>query len=96
MVGTGSLSRYFVEGHLAVRKYQSILVWGRDPLKAAAVAQDLGARGWPVTAAGDLAAAAPVGGCDQLCHAGGAASHPKAAGSNPNVTWIWSAASDPT
>ena len=58
MVGTGSLSRYFVEGHLAVRKYQSILVWGRDPHKAAAVAQDLCARGWPVTAAGDLAAAA--------------------------------------
>jgi len=58
MVGTGSLSRYFVEGHLAVRKYQSVLVWGRDPHKAAAVARDLSARGWPVTAAGDLAAAA--------------------------------------
>ena len=58
MVGTGALSRYFVEGHLAVRKYRSVLIWGRDPHKAAAVARDLGARGWPVTAAIDLEAAA--------------------------------------
>jgi alanine dehydrogenase len=58
MVGTGALSRYFVEGHLAVRKYRSVLIWGRDADKAAAVARDLTARGWPVTAAGDLAAAA--------------------------------------
>jgi len=27
MVGTGALSRYFVEGHLAVRKYRSVLIW---------------------------------------------------------------------
>src|SRR5580658_1047949 len=31
MVGTGALSRYLVEGHLAVRKYHSVLIWGRDP-----------------------------------------------------------------
>jgi ornithine cyclodeaminase len=58
MVGTGALSRYFVEGHLAVRRYRSVLVWGRDPRKAAAVARDLSARGWPVEIAGDLEAAA--------------------------------------
>jgi ornithine cyclodeaminase/alanine dehydrogenase-like protein (mu-crystallin family) len=58
MVGTGALSRYFVEGHLAVRRYRSVLVWGRDPQKAAAVARDLGARGWPVGVASDLEAAA--------------------------------------
>jgi ornithine cyclodeaminase/alanine dehydrogenase-like protein (mu-crystallin family) len=58
MVGTGALSRYFVEGHLAVRSYQSVLIWGRDPQKAAAVARDLSARGWPVTAADGLEAAA--------------------------------------
>src|SRR3984893_2327261 len=58
MVGTGALSRYFVEGHLAVRRYRSVLIWGRDPHKAAAVARELGARGWPVTAASDLKAAA--------------------------------------
>ena len=58
VVGTGALSRYFVEGHRAVRRYRSILVWGRDPSKAAAVAQDLGARGWPVKAVADLESAA--------------------------------------
>jgi alanine dehydrogenase len=57
-VGTGALSRYLVEGHLAVRRYRSVLVWGRDPDKAAAVARDLGARGWPVAVARDLEAAA--------------------------------------
>lgn len=58
MVGTGALSRYLIEGHRAVRRYQSVLVWGRDSHKAAAVAQDLKARGWPVGVAGDLEAAA--------------------------------------
>lgn len=58
MVGTGALSRYLVEGHRAVRKYQSVLIWGRDPHKAAAVARDLSARGWPVSAAPDLETAA--------------------------------------
>jgi len=57
MVGTGALSRYLIEGHRAVRTYQSVLVWGRDPRKAAAVAEDLAARGWPARAAADLAAA---------------------------------------
>jgi ornithine cyclodeaminase len=58
VVGTGALSRYFVEGHRAVRRYRSILIWGRDPAKAAAAARDLGARGWPVRAAADLESAA--------------------------------------
>jgi ornithine cyclodeaminase len=58
MVGTGALSRYLVEGHLAVRKYQSVLIWGRDPAKAASVVRDLGARGWPVRAESDLETAA--------------------------------------
>jgi len=58
VVGTGALSRYFVEGHRAVRRYQSILIWGRDPSKAAAVARDLGAGGWPVRAVADLESAA--------------------------------------
>ena len=58
MVGTGALSRYFVEGHLAVRQYRAVLIWGRDSHKADAVVRDLSARGWPVTAAPDLEAAA--------------------------------------
>ncbi|HXA37298.1 MAG TPA: ornithine cyclodeaminase family protein [Steroidobacteraceae bacterium] len=58
MVGTGALSRYLVEGHLAARNYKSISIWGRDPHKAAAVARDLGARGWPVRVATNLESAA--------------------------------------
>jgi alanine dehydrogenase len=58
MVGTGALSRYLVEGHLAVRKYRSVLIWGRDPNKAAVVAHDLHARGWPVRSVNDLESAA--------------------------------------
>lgn len=58
MVGTGALSRYLIEGHLAVRKYPSVFVWGRDRRKAAAVASDLTARGWPVRVANDLESAA--------------------------------------
>jgi ornithine cyclodeaminase/alanine dehydrogenase-like protein (mu-crystallin family) len=54
MVGTGALSRYLIEGHLAVRKYDSVVVWGRDTRKAASVALDLSARGWPVGVAKDL------------------------------------------
>jgi ornithine cyclodeaminase len=58
MVGTGALSRYLIEGHLAVRNYASVLVWGRDSRKAAAVAEELRARDWPITVADDLEAAA--------------------------------------
>lgn len=54
MVGTGALSRHLVEGHLAVRKYESVLIWGRDRGKAAAVAADLCTRGWRVGVADDL------------------------------------------
>jgi alanine dehydrogenase len=58
MVGTGALSRYLIEGHRAVRRYESILVWGRNMHKATAVALDLAARGWPVSVAQDLETAA--------------------------------------
>jgi alanine dehydrogenase len=58
MVGTGALSRYLVEGHQAVRRYESIVIWGRDSQKAAAAARDLDARGWPVSIAKDLETAA--------------------------------------
>jgi alanine dehydrogenase len=69
MVGTGALSRYLIEGHRAVRTYPSILIWGRDPQKAAAVARDLSGRGWPVRATADLQTAvrsADVISCDCL------------------------------
>jgi ornithine cyclodeaminase len=57
MVGTGTLSRYLVEGHRSVRRYESVVIWGRDLHKAAAVAGDLEARGWPVSVAKNLEAA---------------------------------------
>jgi alanine dehydrogenase len=58
MVGTGALSRYLIEGHRAVRRYESILIWGRDSQKAADVARDLDGRGWSVSIAVDLESAA--------------------------------------
>jgi alanine dehydrogenase len=58
MVGTGALPRYLIEGHLAVRRYKSVFIWGRDRNKAAAVAKDLSARGWPIGVADDLESAA--------------------------------------
>jgi ornithine cyclodeaminase len=58
MVGTGALSRYLIEGHLAVRKYGCVLIWGRNRTKAADCAADLRARGWPVDVADNLEAAA--------------------------------------
>jgi alanine dehydrogenase len=58
MIGTGALSRYLIEGHLAVRRYASVLVWGRNAHKAAAVCRDLAAKGLSVAVAKDLARAA--------------------------------------
>jgi len=58
MIGTGALAPYLIEGHRAVRGYRSILIWGRNPERSAAVARDLAARGWPVSAAVDLETAA--------------------------------------
>jgi ornithine cyclodeaminase len=58
MVGTGALSRYLIQGHMAMRRYKSVLVWGRNPKKAAAVADALSASACPVSAVTDLEAAA--------------------------------------
>ncbi len=38
MVGTGALAPHFIRHHAAVRPYRQILVWGRDPDRAAATA----------------------------------------------------------
>jgi alanine dehydrogenase len=58
MVGTGALSPYLIEGHTAVRRYESVLIWGRDSRKAAAVARALNTQGWSVKVAADLETAA--------------------------------------
>ncbi|MQX36261.1 ornithine cyclodeaminase family protein [Roseospira navarrensis] len=39
VVGTGALAPHFIRHHAAVRDYRTVLVWGRDPAKAAAVAE---------------------------------------------------------
>jgi len=42
MVGAGALAPHFIRHHAAVRPYKRVLVWGRDPAKAAAVAESVG------------------------------------------------------
>jgi ornithine cyclodeaminase len=54
VVGTGALSRYLIEGHLAVRCYQSILIWGRDPRKAESIAAEVRVHGLPICAQDNL------------------------------------------
>jgi len=58
MVGTGALSRYLIEAHLAVRRYGCVRVWGRNAGKAAVVSRELGATGLTVEVATDLESAA--------------------------------------
>jgi len=57
IVGTGSLSPWFARAHMAVRPYKRILVWGRNPQKAADIAHVLIADGFDAEAAPDLKAA---------------------------------------
>ena len=54
VVGTGRLAPLLAQAHGAVRPIRRVLVWGRDPAKAAAVADGLG----NAVAVDDLAAAA--------------------------------------
>jgi alanine dehydrogenase len=54
MVGTGALASYLIEGHLAVRRYQSIAIWGRSTEKAAQLAQRVGTLGPPIQIVADL------------------------------------------
>jgi ornithine cyclodeaminase len=58
MVGTGALAKYLIEGHLAVRRYRSVLVWGRDAQKAAAIAKQCASLDCPVRVESDLERAA--------------------------------------
>ena len=45
VLGTGALSIPLAQAHAAVMSFDRILVWGRDPVRAAAVAQQLNALG---------------------------------------------------
>lgn len=57
VVGTGQLSAAAVRAHAAVRDYDRVSIWGRSPGKAAAIAAELSAEGFPAQAAPDLEAA---------------------------------------
>ena len=60
VVGTGALAPYMAEAHCAVRALDRVLVWGRTPARAAALAERLAAAGLPARAALDLDAALAV------------------------------------
>jgi ornithine cyclodeaminase len=54
MVGTGALAPHLIGAHAAVRPIREVLIWGRDPAKAAALAESLAGRPYAVRVAGDL------------------------------------------
>lgn len=60
VIGTGALAPHLIRAHAAVRPIAEVLVWGRDPTKAAAVAASAAAAhsDLAVRAAPDLAVAA--------------------------------------
>ncbi len=58
MVGTGVLAPHLILAHAAVRPICNVLIWGRNPDKAARLAKQLNHTDFRVEAAGDLEAAA--------------------------------------
>lgn len=52
--GTGQLAAAAAQAHAAIRDYSQILIWGRSPDKAAAVAQSLARAGLPAQPCPDL------------------------------------------
>lgn len=57
VVGTGALAPHLARAHAAVRKYNNIMIWGRDHTKAQKVAKSLSELGCTVSAVDDLGAA---------------------------------------
>ncbi len=55
MVGTGALASHLIEAHASVRPIVNVLVWGRNPQKAAKLAQRLTRRTLRVAPTSDLA-----------------------------------------
>jgi ornithine cyclodeaminase/alanine dehydrogenase-like protein (mu-crystallin family) len=56
VVGTGALAPYLASAHCAVRTLRRVLVWGRSPERAGAVAGALKDQGIPAQSIADLAA----------------------------------------
>jgi alanine dehydrogenase len=65
MIGTGALAPYLIKGHLAVRRYASVAVWGRSPHKATHLVSRLLQDDLPVRIVTDLEAA--VREADVIC-----------------------------
>jgi alanine dehydrogenase len=67
MIGTGYLAPFLIDAYRAVRSLERIVIWGRDPAKAQALAVRLGALPAQVEVARDLAGA--LGGADIISSA---------------------------
>jgi len=65
MIGTGALASHLIEAHASVRPIRNVLVWGRDPEKAARLAHRLDRRSLKVAATADLPGA--VHGAHVIC-----------------------------
>ena len=57
VIGSGRLAFHLAQGHCAVRPIERVLVWGRSPEKAGAMAASLAAEGLPAMPVADLSAA---------------------------------------
>lgn len=59
LLGTGKLATYLIRAHLSVRPLKKVLIWGRSPEKAEALARSFASEGSSVTfeAVSDLATA---------------------------------------
>ena len=60
IVGTGHLAPHLVAAHCAVRPIEKVLVWGRNPRRALALADTLVQQGVNAASAADLAEALPL------------------------------------
>lgn len=65
VVGSGALSPMAAQAHAAVRDYEAIEIWGRNPTAAAGVADELVSAGYPAQASTDLDAS--VAAADVIC-----------------------------
>lgn len=63
VVGTGTLAAHMVRAHSVVRAYERVDIWGRQPEKAAELAGQLEAEGYPVKVAADLQTCAQLADC---------------------------------
>ncbi len=64
MIGTGRLAPHLIMAHAAVRPICNVLVWGRDPAKAARLAHSMNRRSFRVASTVDLSSA--VAGADVI------------------------------